>query len=292
MIHELITKWSEKAPDVQLRRVLDVSRSGYYEAKQRKKRDKATSREAVEVAAAFQASGKSYGTRRISAALRKRGIDVGRYRARTLMRQQGLRTRWTRRFITTTDSRHDLAVADNVLDRNFNPDAPNKAWVSDITYVYTTGRWLYLAVVIDLFSRRVVGWTMADRMHARLVCGALQLAIATRQPKPGLIVHSDRGTQYASHDFQNLLKRHGLIPSMSGKGNCWDNAVAERFFLSLKIERVWQRKYATPIEAMHDIANYIVGYYNPDRLHSTLGYRSPIEHERIHAQPIGVSGMA
>jgi transposase InsO family protein len=209
------------------------------------------------------------------------------------MRANGLRPVWKRKFVHTTDSKHDLPIAPNVLARQFEPDAPNKAWVADITYIRTRSGWLYLAVVLDLFSRKVVGWSMAPSMPAELVCAALQLAIAQRQPSPGLLVHSDRGSQYASASHRALLARHGLEASMSRKGNCWDNAVMERFFLSLKMERVWQRDYANHTEAIRDITDYIVGFYNSERLHSTLGYMPPTVYERKKAEerPIAVSGI-
>jgi len=206
----------------------------------------------------------------------------GRHKARTLMRIGGLRPRWRRKFVHTTDSRHTLPVAENVLDRRFKPTAPDRAWVSDITYVRTRSGWLYLAVVLDLFSRKIVGWAMAPSMPAELVCTALSLAIASRKPAPGLIVHSDRGSQYASDAHTALLARHGLVCSMSRKGNCWDNAVMERFFLNLKMERIWQRDYANHPEAQADIADYIVNFYNAVRLHSTLGYQSPCQYEQQH----------
>jgi transposase InsO family protein len=209
------------------------------------------------------------------------------------MRANGLRPVWKRKFVHTTDSKHDLPIAPNVLARQFEPDAPNKAWVADITYIRTRSGWLYLAVVLDLFSRKVVGWSMAPSMPAELVCAALQLAIAQRQPSPGLLVHSDRGSQYASASHRALLARHGLEASMSRKGNCWDNAVMERFFLNLKMERVWQRDYANHTEAIRDITDYIVGFYNSERLHSTLGYMPPTVYERKMAEerPIAVSGI-
>ena len=174
--------------------------------------------------------------------------------------------------------------------RQFNPTRPDQAWVADITYIRTRSGWLYLAVVLDLFARKVVGWAMAPDMQAGLVCRALQLAIAQRQPAPGLIVHTDRGSQYASAAHQALLARHGLVGSMSRKGNCWDNAVMERFFLNLKMERVWQRDYANHAEATGDIADYIVSFYNSVRLHSTLGNVPPnaFEHQSAITQPIGL----
>ncbi|MFS2021405.1 IS3 family transposase, partial [Massilia sp. CT11-108] len=234
----------------------------------------------VHVRAAFAASHQSYGSRRIVAALANDGLQIGRHKVRRLMRQAELKPVWKRKFIHTTDSKHALPVAANVLGRRFNPVAPNVAYASDITYIRTGAGWLYLAVVLDLFSRRVVGWAMAPSMPASLVCEALNMAIGHRQPAPGLVVHSDRGSQYASAEYQALLAKHGYICSMSRKGNCWDNAVAERFFLNLKMERVWQRQYANHAEARIDIAAYIVGFYNCERLNSVLGNLPPTVFER------------
>lgn len=182
-------------------------------------------------------------------------------------------------------------MAANVLNRQFNPVAPNMAYVSDITYIRTGTGWLYLAIVLDLYARRVVGWAMAPSMPAKLVCDALNMAIQQRQPAPGLIVHSDRGSQYASELYQDLLAEHGFVCSMSRKGNCWDNAVAERFFLNLKMQRVWQRQYANHTEARNDIADYIVSFYNCERLNSALGNLPPTVYERKMAaqEPIVVS---
>ncbi|MDT4785847.1 IS3 family transposase ISKpn18 [compost metagenome] len=212
-------------------------------------------------------------------ALRQQGLRIGRYRVRTLMCEAGLRASWKRKFVSTTDSRHTLPVAANVLDRQFDVAEPNRAWVSDITYIRTAQGWLYLAVVLDLYSRKVVGWSMAPTMPAGLVMSALTMALQQRRPAPGLVLHSDRGSQYASDEYQALLRQHHVVCSMSRKGNCWDNAVMERFFLNLKMERVWQRQYANHDEARRDITQYIVGFYNPVRLHSTLGYLSPTAHE-------------
>jgi transposase InsO family protein len=216
---------------------------------------------------------------------------MGRYRVRRLMREHALRPVWKRKFVNTTDSRHGLPVFDNILDRQFRPEQPNKVWVADITYIRTHAGWLYLAAVLDLFSRKIVGWAMAPTMPAELVCTALQMAIIQRQPAAGLIVHSDQGSQYASELYRTLLHDYGLVGSMSRKGNCWDNAVMERFFLNLKMERVWQRDYANHIEAVRDVTEYIVGFYNNVRLHSTIDYLSPTAYERAKAaiQPIGVS---
>lgn len=284
MIHDLTDSLvgAKKASVSQWCRVLGISRSGLYAARKQRQQPAKTCPMAAHASAAFEASGRSYGSRRLSATLKAQGLNVGRHRARTLMRASGLRARWRRKFIHTTDSRHTLPVAANVLDRQFKPNAPDRAWVSDITYVRTRSGWLYLAVVLDLFSRKIVGWAMAPSMPAELVCTALSLAIASRKPAPGLIVHSDRGSQYASQAHTALLTRHGLVCSMSRKGNCWDNAVMERFFLNLKMERVWMRDYANHPEAQADIADYIVNFYNAVRLHSTLGYQSPCQYEQQH----------
>ncbi|WP_206363428.1 IS3 family transposase [Cupriavidus necator] len=259
-------------------RVLQVSRSGYY-AHRRAKPSAKSLQEQTHVKAAFAASGANYGSRRVMHALRAQGLRIGRYRVRTLMRETGLRARWKRKFVSTTDSRHTLPVAENVLDRQFDVAEPNRAWVSDITYIRTAQGWLYLAVVLDLYSRRVVGWSMAPTMPAGLVMSALTMALQQRRPEPGLVLHSDRGSQYASDEYQALLKQHHVVCSMSRKGNCWDNSVMERFFLNLKMERVWQRQYANHDEARRDINQYIIAFYNPVRLHSTLGYLSPTAYE-------------
>lgn len=281
-------------PVVRICQLLGVSRSGFYEASKRAKGScTRVCAATVQLRAAFFASGCCYGARRLRAVLQAQGLKISRHRVRRLMRANGLRPVWKRKFVHTTDSKHDLPIAPNVLARQFEPDAPNKAWVADITYIRTRSGWLYLAVVLDLFSRKVVGWSMAPSMPAELVCAALQLAIAQRQPSPGLLVHSDRGSQYASASHRALLARHGLEASMSRKGNCWDNAVMERFFLNLKMERVWQRDYANHTEAIRDITDYIVGFYNSERLHSTLGYMPPTVYERKKAEerPIAVSGI-
>jgi putative transposase len=291
MSFELVQQLQQKAVPVdQVCRVLEVSRSGYYAARRRSQIAPAVCAATVELKAAFASSGGAYGSRRLRTAVASRGIVMGRYRVRRLMRQHELRSSWRRKFIHTTDSKHALPISANVLDRQFNPKGPNQAWVADITYIRTSSGWLYLAVVLDLYARKVVGWAMAPDMQAALVCQALQLAIVQRQPPPGLIVHTDRGSQYASAVHQALLTKHGLIGSMSRKGNCWDNAVMERFFLNLKMERVWQRDYANHAEATSDIADYIVNFYNSVRLHSKLGNLPPNAFEQKSAinLPIGV----
>jgi len=287
VIYRLVRQLKKVYSVKNLCRLLNVSRSGFYEAKQRPK-DLAV--EAC-VKAAFVASGCCYGSRRLSVALRAYGYRVGRYKVRRLMRKYGLRTSWKRKFVHTTDSKHELPVAENVLNRQFDPVAPNQAWTSDITYIRTGAGWLYLAVVMDLFSRKIVGWSMASHMKTSLVQDALRMALQQRRPPQGLGLHSDRGCQYASHDYQQLLKANGIVCSMSRKGNCWDNAPMERFFLNLKMERVWQRNYANHGEAIRDITEYIVSFYNTCRLHSKLHYRPPVvyEQEWVAKQPITVS---
>ena len=272
-------------------RILGVSRSGYYAAAKRRRAAPAACVASVHLKAAFAASGRTYGSRRLLAALRTRGVTMGRHRVRSLMRVNALRSVWKRKFMHTTDSKHAMPVSPNVLARQFDKPLPNQAWVCDITYIRTRSGWLYLAAVLDLHSRKIVGWAMAPGMPAALVCAALQMAIVQRNPAAGLVVHSDRGTQYASAEHQGLLTKYGLIGSMSRKGNCWDNAVMERFFLNLKMERVWQKDYANHAEAMTDVADYIVGFYNCERLHSKLGNLSPNAFERESAtqQPIDVS---
>lgn len=216
---------------------------------------------------------------------------MGRFRVRRLMREQGLRPVWRPKFVATTNSRHDDPVAENLLNRQFAVSRPNEAWVSDLTYIRKRQGWLYLAVVIDLFARKVVGWASAAQMPTELVSAALRMAIQHRQPPAGLLLHSDRGSQYASKEYQDLLSQHGMRCSMSRKGDCWDNAVMERFFLNLKMERVWQRDYANRAEAARDISDYIVSFYNSTRLHSALGYQSPNQYElqAVATPPIAVS---
>ena len=269
--------------DFLLCRVLDVSRSGFYvhqAARKERLTEPVVCAASVHLKAAFAASQKAYGSRRLKTAMAERGLAMGRHRVRTLMRLNGLRPVWRRKFVHTTHSKHTMAVSPNVLNRQFEQALPNQVWVCDITYIRTRSGWLYLAAVLDLHSRKIVGWAMSPSMPAGLVCTALQMAIVQRNPAPGLIVHSDRGTQYASAEHQALLAKHGLVGSMSRKGNCWDNAVMERFFLNLKMERVWQKDYANHAEATNDIADYIVGFYNSTRLHSKLGNMSPNAFER------------
>ena len=218
----------------------------------------------------------AYGSPRMMREIRARGLPVGKERVERLMRENGIRARHKRRFKATTDSKHSLPVAPNLLDRDFAPVAPNQTWSADLTYIWTDEGWLYLAVVLDLFNREIVGWSIKPRMTADIVVDALTMAWFRRKPAPGLIHHSDRGSQYASELFQSRLAKYGMVCSMSRKGNCWDNAPTESFFNSLKNERVFGTRYATRAEAMADLFDYIETFYNRKRRHSTIGYTSPV----------------
>lgn len=200
------------------------------------------------------------------------------------MREAGVRARYRRKYKATTNSNHKQPVFENLLAREFAMDKPDQAYVTDITYIWTQEGWLYLVVFIDLFNRQVVGWSMGSRMNARLVTDALRMAMWRRQPEAGLILHSDQGSQYASKAYRRLLKANGFVGSMSRKGNCWDNAVAESFFASLKKERVQWKHYQTRAEAQQDILDYIVMFYNSWRLHSYLDYNSPNDYESAMAE--------
>jgi transposase InsO family protein len=261
---------------------LEVSRSGFYAWSQRpesahQQEDQAL---AAEVEKVHRDSRGTYGSPRVHAELRARGRKVSRKRVARLMEQQKLGARPKRRFVRTTDSSHGLPVAPNVLERDFSPGQPNSTWATDITYVWTSEGWLYLDVVLDLFSRRVVGWAMSEHIDTQLVLCGLQMALEGRQPPQGLLHHSDRGSQYASALYQQALADQGIQPSMSRKGNCWDNAVAESFFSTLKMELVYRTSFATRQQARSAIFEYIEVFYNRQRRHSTLGYLSPVDYER------------
>ena len=261
---------------------LEVSESGYYAWAGRtpsageKRRGELVS--AIEVIHA-EVKGR-YGSPRMTAELNARGYACSENTVARLMRDHGIRAKTVRRFVRTTDSRHGRPVADNVLDRDFDPGEPNAAWAADITYVPTADGWLYLAVVEDLFSRMIVGWSMDETMTSRLVVDALDMAVRRRVPEEGLLAHSDRGGQYASEHDQRLLGRHGITCSMSRRADCWDNAPMESFFASLKKELVQDADFATRAEARAAIVEYIEVFYNNQRRHSSLGYVSPAEYER------------
>ena len=226
------------------------------------------------------ASDDTYGSRRMKRAMNGLGYPISRNKARKLMREANVQVRHRRKYKVTTNSNHKQPVFENLLQRQFDVTQPDQVYASDVTYIWTQEGWLYLAVVIDLCSRKVVGWSMSTRMKAQLVCDALKMAIWQRRPATGLIHHSDRGSQYASRAFRQLLKVHGFKGSMSRKGDCWDNAVVESLFGSLKQERVHWRNYQTRYEAQQDILNYLAVFYNNYRLHSTLDYMSPADYEK------------
>jgi len=262
--------------------VLGVSRSGYYnyQSNQANRADDSEHQEMLKWVKDIAESSKySYGSRRMKKALNALGYPVSRNKARKLMREAEVQVRHRKKFKVTTNSNHKQPVFDNLLNRQFDVAQTDQAYVADVTYIWTQEGWLYLAVVIDLCSRKAVGWSMSSRMKAQLVCDAMRMTIWQRRPMAGLIHHSDRGSQYASKAFRRLLKSNGFKGSMSRKGNCWDNAVAESFFGSLKQERVQWRSYQTRYEAQQDVLDYITMFYNSHRLHSYLGYTSPNEFE-------------
>ena len=262
-------------------RCLSVSRSGYYAWRRRPSsaRVKQDARLKVEIAASHSASRRTYGSPRILRDLREDGHQVSRKRVARLMRELGLEGRRKRRFRATTDSKHPFPVAPNVLMRDFDVDAPNTAWATDITYVATLEGWLYLAVILDLFSRRVVGYAMSERIDRKLVLEALGNALVQRPGARDLVHHSDRGSQYASHDYRKALDQAGITCSMSRRGDCWDNAVAESFFGTLKTELLYELPLQTRSATRSAVADYIETFYNVRRRHSSLDYRSPLEFE-------------
>lgn len=223
----------------------------------------------------FAKSRQTYGVPRLQQVLRKSGKNHGKTRIKRLMQQEGLKPKAARRFKVTTDSRHSKPVAENLLARQFNPLAANVAWASDITYIHTDEGWLYLATVIDLFNRKIVGWSMGTRLVTELVEGALDMAIRRNKPPHGVIHHSDRGSQYCSNAYQSRLKDNGFVCSMSGSGNCYDNAVMESLYHTLKVEIIYGVKYKTRREAQLALFDYIEVFYNRQRIHSTLGFQTP-----------------
>lgn len=218
------------------------------------------------------------------AELKERGLAVGLHRVARLMSENGMKARQKTRFKKTTDSDHGGPVATNVLEQNFKADAPDQKWGVDISYVWTAEGWLYLAVVLDLFSRKIVGWSMSDRMKRGLAMDALRRAIALRKPGEGLVHHSDRGSQYCSADYRKMVRSAGFVASMSGRGNCYDNAMVESVFKTIKSELVWRTSFATRDQATKAIGHYIEAFYNPRRRHSSLGYSSPATYEKKYAE--------
>lgn len=258
-------------------RILGISRSGYYHwlSRDPSVRQQTDHHLTEKIRAIHHKSHETYGTLRVWQQLKSEAINCGRDRIARLRREAGLQTRRRKRFKVTTFSRYTPGIAPNLLARQFMIDLPNKAWVGDVTFIPTREGWLYLATMIDLYSRKVVGWSMSDRNNITLACSALEMAIETRKPPSGLIHHTDRGNLYTSYKYQEILKTHQMIPSMSRKGDCYDNAVAESFFASLKNEWVFYKDYKTRREAKTDLFKYIEIFYNRQRLHQTLGYQTP-----------------
>lgn len=274
--------WIDKQREFPLTEVcaiLDVSVSGYrsWQRGGRPNRKRLTDTQMLALIQSIHAELKGiYGSPRMVRELRDRGFPASKERVERLMREKDIRARHKRRYKVTTDSKHNLPIAPNLLDRNFNPAAPNQVWTSDITYLWTDEGWLYLAIVLDLFNREIVGWSLKPRMTTDIVTDALTMAWFRKRPAAGLMHHSDRGSQYASHAFQRALEKYGMICSMSRKGNCWDNAPTESWFNSFKNERVHGLRYETRAEMTAMSFEYIEVLYNRKRKHSSLGYKSPI----------------
>jgi len=267
-------------------RVLGVSKSGYFVWRDgregpRRSQDRALS---VHIQAIHQKSRQTYGSPRIHHELKANGMAVGKKRVERLMKAAGVAVLPLRRFVTTTDSDHDQPVAPNLLEQDFTATAPNQRWVTDITYIPTEEGWLFLAAIVDLYSRKVVGWAMQPTMHRSLVLKALTMAVADRRPSTGLIHHSDRGSQYASDDYRNALTAHGMVASMSRRACCYDNAVAESFWHTLKNELIYRRQFQTRDEAQSAIFEYIEVFYNRTRRHTSIGNLSPMDFELQRAK--------
>ncbi len=282
MIFAFIQAHQEQWPVAVLCDTLGVSRPGFYAWQKRTPSAQQQRRDAllVEMRAIHTEVKERYGSPRPAKELARRGVPCCVNTVAKLMHDHDIRAKSAQKFRHCTDSNHPLPVADNVLDRQFDPQGPNERWVTDITYIPTWEGWLYLAVVEDLYSRRVVGWAMANTMASRLVVDALQMAVQRRLPEAGLLAHSDRGSPYASEHYQRLLARHGITCSMSRRANCWDNAPMESFFASLKKELTHHENYRSRAEARASIVEYFEMFYNPKRLHSSLGYVSPAEYEQ------------
>jgi transposase InsO family protein len=262
-------------------KILVVSPSGYYGWRDRSPSNRAQENAILtkKIKAIFDDENSRVGAKRITKRLRLEGTHVSRHRVARIMRKNGWRAKAARKFKATTNSNHKLPVAPNLLQQNFSASRPNEKWVSDITYVWTEEGWLYLAVVMDLYSRMVVGWSMSERMTSKLVIDALQMAIWRRKMPHGVIIHSDRGSQYCSHDYQKLLADNGFICSMSKRGDCYDNASMESWNHSFKVEAIHGEKFLTRADAKNHVFEYIDIYYNRKRLHSRLGYLSPVYFE-------------
>ena len=277
-----IDAWKEVWPVESLCRVMQVTSRGFraWKVRPMSRQQRSDMVVLAHIREQHRLSLQSYGRPRMTEELKEIGLDIGHRRVGRLMHQNGISVIRTRKHKVTTDSNHKFNIASNLLDRNFMADQPNKKWAGDITYIWTREGWLYLAVILDLHSRRVIGWAVSNRMKRDLAIRALNMAIAFRSPPKGCIHHTDRGSQYCSHDYQKILRQHGFKVSMSGKGNCYDNAAVETFFKTIKAELIWRDTWETRRKAEMAIFEYINGFYNPRRRHSALGWKSPVAFER------------
>jgi transposase InsO family protein len=281
MKYQFIVEHRQEYPISTMCRVLEVAVSGYYAWLRRAPscRSQESTRLGERIMCIYQENRQVYGSPRIHAVLRAEGHACGKKRVARLMREHGLNAKPRRHRTRTTDSQHEQSVAPNLLNREFTATAPNPKWVADITAMGTAQGWLYLAVVLDIFSRLVVGWAMDAHRDEALVEQAARMALARRHPEPGLLHHSDRGSQYTAEDYQHLLARYGILVSMSGKGDCYDNALMESFFDTLKTECVDRQSFVSRTQARQAIFEYLEAFYNRQRLHSSLGYLSPVTYE-------------
>ena len=277
-----VEEHSSQLPVNRLCQIMNVSPRGYraYRSRPMSRRQRKDLIVLAHIREQFRLSLGSYGRPRMTEELKELGLGVGHRRVGRLMRQNGISVVRTRKHKVTTDSNHKFNIAPNLLSRDFFAEKPNQKWVVDISYIWTREGWLYLAVVLDLHSRRVIGWAVSNRMKRGLAIRALNMAIALRRPPKGCVHHSDRGSQYCSHDYQKILRQHGFKVSMSGKGNCYDNAAMETFFKTIKAELIWRRSWQTRRDVEIAIFEYINGFYNPRRRHSALGWKSPLAFER------------
>jgi putative transposase len=280
-----INAWRKTFPVHRMCKVLRVSSRGYraWRSRPMSQRQRDDMVLLAHIREQHKLSLHSYGRPRMTEELQELGLKVGHRRVGRLMRQNGIEAVRTRKYKVTTDSNHSFAIAPNLLDRDFSATAPNQKWAGDITYIWTSEGWLYLAVILDLYSRRVIGWAVSNRMKRDLAIRALDMAVALRQPPKDCIHHTDRGSQYCSHDYQKRLKKYEFKVSMSGKGNCYDNAAVETFFKTLKAELIWRSTWQTRRQVEMALFEYINGFYNPRRRHSTLGGKSPLAFERLAA---------
>jgi transposase InsO family protein len=287
MKYQFIDKHRSEFAVKKMFRALTISKSGYYAWKSRPKSKRNLENEKLDhhIKTIYSKNKGNYGSPRITEALNSQNIACSENRVARRMRINGIKAKTKKRFKVTTNSKHNHPIAKNLLNQDFTAQRPDEVWVSDITYIWTREGWLYLAVILDLFSRRIVGWAMGQHLGQELVINALKQAVWRRRPAPGLIFHSDQGVQYACKAFRKLLKRYKFIQSMSGKGNCYDNAVAESFFHTLKTESVYFESYTTREEAKNSLFEYIEMYYNRQRLHSTLNYCSPVQFEQRWIHP-------